>query len=90
MARINDLRGNSKDRRARKLFLLNKKGDGRTAPCHECGMRVGYDDMIVDRIDPGKNGGRYTRDNIDVHCKTCSDLQGYAMGFGAKHLVSVN
>jgi 5-methylcytosine-specific restriction endonuclease McrA len=83
-----ELRGNSADRRARKLFLLNKKGDGVQAPCHECSNVVTYETMIVDRIIPGIQGGRYTRDNIQIHCHTCSDLQGYALGFGAKHLVT--
>jgi hypothetical protein len=90
MARINDLRGNSKDRRARKLFLLNKDGDGRNAPCHECGTVVDYDTMVVDRIDPGKFGGRYVRGNIQIHCHPCSMKQGYALGMGAKYLVTVN
>jgi hypothetical protein len=86
MARINDLRGNSKDRRARKLFLLNRDGDGLTAPCHECGGAVDYDTMIVDRIDPGKFGGRYVRENIQIHCNTCSLHQGYVLGMGAKYV----
>ena len=79
MRRGGDRRGNTKDRRARKLFLLNKHGDGVTAPCHECGTEVDYDTMVVDRIEPG---GTYGRTNIRIHCYTCSHKQGYAMGIG--------
>lgn len=32
--------------------------------------------MIVDRINPGEFGGRYTRDNIRPHCSPCSCRQG--------------
>lgn len=93
--RINDLRGNSRDRKSRKIFLLCRDGNGvefetveqvvdsAIAPCHECGAEVDYHTMIVDRIDPGKNGGRYTRDNIQIHCSTCSLRQGYRLGMGA-------
>jgi hypothetical protein len=92
MARINDLRGNSKDRRARKLFLLNQVTeqnpvpDGVHAPCWECGKTVTYDTMIVDRIDEGKFGGRYVRQNIRIHCEDCSLQQGYRLGMGAKYV----
>lgn len=46
------------------------------AQCHECSTLVTYDTMMVDRINLGINGGRYTRDNIQIHCPTCSHRQG--------------
>ena len=86
MARTDDghvnARGNTKDRRARKMFLLNKHGNGVHAPCHECSTPVEYDTLVVDRIIPGRDGGRYTRDNIQIHCFPCSYLQGYKTGMG--------
>jgi hypothetical protein len=76
-------RGNSYDRKARRLFLLVKFGDGETAPCWECSVTVDFSTLVVDRIKMGVDGGKYTRDNIRPHCKTCSDLQGYNAGIGA-------
>jgi hypothetical protein len=45
-------------------------------PCWECGAWVWFDTMVVDRIIPGEQGGRYTRDNIRIHCPKCSGRQG--------------
>ncbi|AAN02141.1 HNH endonuclease [Mycobacterium phage Barnyard] len=82
-------RGNTRDRYARKMFLLEKHGrcivlvEGEwtnvvawVAQCWECSTLVTYDTMIVDRIIPKSKGGRYTRDNIQIHCPTCSHKQG--------------
>lgn len=69
-------RGNTVDRRRRKLFLLTRDGDGAEAPCSDCGETVDYETMVVDRIIAAVYGGRYTRDNIKIHCHTCSDRQG--------------
>ena len=73
-------RGSAADRRARKAFLLVRDGDGVRAPCHVCGTLVDYETMVVDRHPvPGYLGGRYTRDNIAVHCQLCSGRQGQAI-----------
>jgi len=73
-------RGNTAQRRARKLWLLSHEagwgGDGETVPCWECGMLCEYEDLVADRIISGENGGRYTRDNIAPHCQLCSCRQG--------------
>lgn len=73
-------RGGSRDRRARKLWLLAKHGRAVAghwiAQCWECSTLVTYATMIVDRITPGEHGGRYTRDNIRIHCPRCSCTQG--------------
>ena len=74
-------RGSSRDRRARKLWLISGAagwgGNGEDVPCWECGVLVEIDDLIADRIIPAERGGRYTRDNIAPHCATCSHRQGY-------------
>jgi 5-methylcytosine-specific restriction endonuclease McrA len=72
-------RGSSHARRARKLFLLNRDGDGTEAPCWECGTIVTFATMIVDRIIPGHLGGTYRRNNIRIHCSPCSARSGAAL-----------
>lgn len=74
-----DLRGSSRDRAARKRWLLEAFGDGESADCHECGVALDFETIYVDRIVPGEQGGRYTRDNIRPSCCTCSHRQGAAM-----------
>ncbi|AYB70617.1 HNH endonuclease [Mycobacterium phage Serendipitous] len=73
-------RGSSYDRRARRAWLLSPisgfGGDGEKVACWECGAMVNDKTMIVDRIIPGEEGGRYRRDNIRPHCSTCSCRQG--------------
>jgi len=81
-----NMRGNSRDRFARRQYLLDTFGNGVTAPCWECCTNVGHTTMVVDRIVPGIDGGRYVRSNIRVHCHNCSNLQGYALGMGANRI----
>lgn len=69
-------RGSSYTRRIRKQWLLNTFGDGIKAPCWECAVMVTFETMVVDRIVPAIDGGRYRRTNIRVHCHPCSDKQG--------------
>lgn len=75
-----DERGSSYDRRARRAWLLSAVsgfgGDGDKVPCWECGAMVNNRTMIVDRIIPGEDGGRYIRSNIRPHCRTCSCRSG--------------
>lgn len=66
--RDHDLRGNTTDRRRRRLWLLDQFGDGVTCPCFDCGKALTYQTLTVDRIVPGAAGGRYTRDNIRPAC----------------------
>lgn len=82
MARTTDPRGNAKDRKARKLWLLSPEapwgGNGETAPCAarvsaHCAEVVDYGTMEVDRIVPGCLGGRYTRDNVRPTCWNCNN-----------------
>ena len=67
-----ELRGNSKDRRARRIKLLRVYGNGTQANCIHCGATVEYDTLEVDKIIPGSMGGRYVWANIHVSCKPCN------------------
>ena len=62
-------RGNCKDRRARKLWMLWKFGDGEYAPCVHCGKELNYETIEADRIIPG---GSYRRDNVQPGCRQCN------------------
>lgn len=73
-------RGNTRDRLARKLFLLTKFGDGVRCACWECGTLVALATIVVDRIIPGAEGGTYRRNNIRPHCSICSQRQGGILG----------
>lgn len=81
-----DKRGNSKDRAARRRYLLSEKagfgGNGEVVPCalgivSGCAILVDYQTMEVDRIVPGALGGRYTRDNIRPTCFACNNHAGH-------------
>lgn len=68
-----DLRGNNKDRRRRKEWMLETFGDGTTAPCHWCDAPLNYEAMTVDRHPVcGHDGGRYTRGNVVPACAACN------------------
>lgn len=74
------IRGSAEQRRRSKRALLERDGDGVKAPCWECGTLVDFQTMVRDKIKPGVRGGRYTLDNLRVHCSPCSQLQGHRMG----------
>lgn len=69
-------RGNTADRRRRKLWLLAHFGDGLAADCHHCGRRLFYSSLTVDRIVPGIDGGTYARGNIRPACLSCNAREG--------------
>lgn len=79
---LGDPRGNSMARRRRRIWLLSIEagwgGDGETVPCWDCGVLLEFDDLFVDRIIRGEDGGRYTNDNVAPHCCPCSGRQGQA------------
>lgn len=78
-----DPRGSSKDRRARKLWMLSPAagaviagawrlfgGDGASVPCiHGCGRTLTYETVEADRIVPG---GSYRRSNVQPACGPCN------------------
>jgi hypothetical protein len=74
-----DARGNSRDRAARRQWLLTEFGNGVTAPCYRfevCGAVLDDATITVDRIVPGCKGGRYVRDNIRPACGPCNSETG--------------
>lgn len=75
-----DNRGNSKDRRRRREFLITKFGDGTTCVCSHCPAVLTVNTVNADRIVPGYQGGKYTRDNIRPSCADCGSQQGGQMG----------
>lgn len=81
-------RGSADGRRRRKKWLLNKFGDGMTAPCAmrlspKCLVNVDFDTLWVDRYPiAGRDGGRYVKGNIRPACRHCQELQGANMTNG--------
>ncbi len=62
-------RGNSKDRRARKNWMLTTFGDGIHVLCVHCKETLTYETVEADRIIPG---GSYRRDNVQPACRICN------------------
>jgi len=73
-------RGNSYDRARRRQYLLDTFGDGTTAKCSHCSETLTNDTITVDRIVPGRDGGRYVRENIQPSCFPCACAQGGRLG----------
>lgn len=88
-------RGGSKDRRARRAWLVTPEagfgGDGTQVPCQApvggkhrrkpqvCGTMVTAATLFVGRIVPGHQGGTYRRDNIRPECPRCSCREGQGL-----------
>lgn len=74
-------RGNSRDRAARRAWLLrafqSDRGPG-TCRCYRCGDVLTEKSITVDRIIPGCHGGTYRRDNIRPACASCNSETGGA------------
>lgn len=69
-----DPRGNSQNRRARKMWMLNHFGDGHTVVCvHKCGAVLTVETVQADRIIPG---GSYRRENVQPSCGPCNRARG--------------
>lgn len=62
-------RGNSKDRAARKIWMLVTFGNGTTVLCKHCSDELTYATVEADRIIPG---GSYRRDNVQPACRKCN------------------
>lgn len=76
-----NVRGNSRDRAARRAYLLrvyesNVPGHCR---CYRCGWLLYNETLTVDRIVPGAKGGRYVRSNIRPACAGCNSETGGAV-----------
>lgn len=68
-----DKRGNSRDRAARRAWMLRTFGDGTTAPCVHCGETLTDATVQADRIVPG---GTYARRNVQPACGSCNRERG--------------
>lgn len=62
-------RGNNKDRRARKLWMLDHFGNGVSCSCAHCSTVLAYETVEADRIIPG---GPYVRRNVQPACGPCN------------------
>ena len=71
-----NVRGNSRDRAARRAWLLATFGDGVTCPCYRCGCELTGSTLTVDRRVPGARGGTYRRSNIRPACGGCNSETG--------------
>lgn len=71
-------RGSAAARRARKQWLLDTFGDGAIAPCfvNGCDAVLTFDTITVDRIQLGRDGGSYRRDNIRPACGPHNSSEG--------------
>jgi hypothetical protein len=70
-----DKRGNSTDRKNRKIWMLSTPqfgGDGTKVACVHCSALVDYDGVQADRIKPG---GTYARTNVQPSCATCNNAR---------------
>lgn len=67
-------RGNNKVRSRRKMRLLSDFGDGHTAGCAYCGVRVDYKSIEVEKLDPvvGYQDDR----NLAPSCRGCNSSMG--------------
>lgn len=71
-------RGNSRDRAARRAYLLRVYASdirGRCR-CYRCGRLLTARTVTVDRIVPGCKGGRYVRSDIRPACARCNSETG--------------
>lgn len=73
-------RGSSRDRRARKVYLLATYGDGDQCWCYRCGVMLTFGTLTVDRKIPGALGGTYRRENIRPACGPCNSETGGRFG----------
>jgi len=63
------------------------EGSSPACRCYRCGCLLTVDTVTVDRIKPGCQGGRYTRDNIRPACGRCNSETGGALGAARKKAV---
>lgn len=70
-----NVRGNTRDREARKRYLLQAyEADigGGYCRCYRCGCILTFGSVTVDRIIPSARGGKYVRNNIRPACAGCN------------------
>lgn len=72
-------RGNTKDREARRKWLLKTYASDvrpNTCRCYRCGCLLDARSLTVDRIIPSVHGGTYRRNNIRPACAFCNSEVG--------------
>ncbi len=62
-------RGNSTDRRRRKIWMMVTFGNGTLVLCIHCEDELDYDHVEADRIVPG---GSYRHENVQPSCSPCN------------------
>lgn len=62
-------RGNSTDRRRRKMWMLAHFGNSASCDCVHCGTALTFETVEADRI---VAGGSYRRDNVQPSCRQCN------------------
>lgn len=74
-------RGNSRDRAARRRWLVTAWPSDVPGfcRCYRCGKRLDEDSVTADRIVPGAQGGRYVRSNLRPACAKCNAETGGAV-----------
>jgi 5-methylcytosine-specific restriction endonuclease McrA len=81
-------RGDRNQRRKRKQYLLDKFGDGTTAPCSYCRADLTIETITTDRHPiPGCQGGTYALDNIRPACGPCNSKHGGSIRRNGKEAV---
>jgi hypothetical protein len=83
-----NVRGNSKDREARRrwlvttfranldAFVVSEPAPLPACRCYRCGILLTLNNVTVDRIIPGCQGGSYRRGNIRPACSSCNSETG--------------
>lgn len=64
-----DKRGSTKNRKARKFWMLATWGNGISCPCVHCDELLTYETVEADRIVPGAS---YRRENVQPSCRACN------------------
>ena len=62
-------RGNSTDRKRRKIWMIATFGFGNFVLCVHCAITLDYDHVEADRIVPG---GSYRHENVQPSCSPCN------------------
>jgi hypothetical protein len=71
-------RGNADQRRKRRAWIVQVFGKDGIVTCVWCAVPMLEHEFEVDRVLPGRLGGRYHRDNIVPSCPPCNAERGNA------------
>jgi 5-methylcytosine-specific restriction endonuclease McrA len=73
------VRGNTRDRAARRRYLLTtyESDVPGHCRCYRCGVLLCEVNVTVDRIVPGAKGGKYVRSNCRPACGRCNSATAH-------------